>query len=201
MNGLPQTRHRRCSEHDVPDGGEANDEYACGARGHGTKLPMHNEDLTLVWDAVLISHHDHDLDPTSCLLAIGGRRKPHDLENDLTRNDPQGTGVARRTESRATGRVECDGCMGGGAATGNPDGIDVHLHAQQPPEPHGADLAQAAAWHFGLNDVRTYSGGTEATAFNPRAVRALRELGVAIDVSEEAENRSIPFIAVQPAVI
>ena len=35
-----------CSEHDVPDGGEANDEYACGARGHGTKLPMHNEDLT-----------------------------------------------------------------------------------------------------------------------------------------------------------
>ena len=47
VNGLTQARYRRCSEHDVPDGGEANDEYACRARGHGTKLPMHNEDLTL----------------------------------------------------------------------------------------------------------------------------------------------------------
>ena len=52
----------------------------------------------------------------------------------------------------------------------------------------GQIWAQAAAWHFGLDDVRTFSGGTEATAFNPRAVRALRELGVAIDVSEEAAN-------------
>ena len=52
----------------------------------------------------------------------------------------------------------------------------------------GQIWAQAAAWHFGLNDVRTFSGGTEATAFNPRAVKALRELGVAIDVSQEAAN-------------
>ena len=52
----------------------------------------------------------------------------------------------------------------------------------------GQIWAQAAAWHFGLNDVRTFSGGTEATAFNPRAVRALRGLGVAIDVSKEAIN-------------
>lgn len=52
----------------------------------------------------------------------------------------------------------------------------------------GQIWAQAAAWHFGLNDVRTFSGVTEATAFNPRAVRALRELGVAIDVSQEADN-------------
>ncbi len=51
----------------------------------------------------------------------------------------------------------------------------------------GQIWAQAAAC-FGLNDVRTFSGGTEATAFNPRAVRALRELGVAIDISEEADN-------------
>jgi protein-tyrosine-phosphatase len=52
----------------------------------------------------------------------------------------------------------------------------------------GQIWAQAAAWHFGLNDVRTFSGGTEATAFNPRAVRALKELGVAIEVAKDGEN-------------
>ena len=48
--------------------------------------------------------------------------------------------------------------------------------------------AQAAAWHFELNDVHTFSGGTEATAFNPRAVRAMQELGVGIEVVCEGEN-------------
>jgi arsenate reductase (thioredoxin) len=52
----------------------------------------------------------------------------------------------------------------------------------------GQIWAQAAAWHFGLNDVRTFSGGTEATAFNPRAVRALKELGVTIEVEKDGEN-------------
>ena len=58
----------------------------------------------------------------------------------------------------------------------------------------GQIWAQAAAWHYGLNDVRTFSGGTEATAFNPRAVRALKELGVAIEVAEDGEN---PLYSIQ----
>lgn len=37
--------------------------------------------------------------------------------------------------------------------------------------------AQAAATHFDLPGVRTYSGGTEATAFNPRAVAAIQRAG------------------------
>jgi protein-tyrosine phosphatase/arsenate reductase len=41
--------------------------------------------------------------------------------------------------------------------------------------------AQAAAYHFGLAGVETYSGGTEATAFNPRAVAAMRRVGFRID--------------------
>jgi arsenate reductase len=41
--------------------------------------------------------------------------------------------------------------------------------------------AAAAAAHFGLDRVRTYSGGTEATAFNPRAVAALDEAGFIIE--------------------
>ena len=34
--------------------------------------------------------------------------------------------------------------------------------------------ALTAAYYYGLPGIETYSGGTEATAFNPRAVRAIR---------------------------
>lgn len=37
--------------------------------------------------------------------------------------------------------------------------------------------AQAAAAFYGVPDVRTFSGGTEVTAFNPRAVAALTRAG------------------------
>ncbi|MFO7564557.1 MAG: hypothetical protein R6X02_18070 [Enhygromyxa sp.] len=40
--------------------------------------------------------------------------------------------------------------------------------------------ASAAAW-YGLDGVESYSGGTEATAFNPRAVAAMRRAGFVID--------------------
>jgi protein-tyrosine phosphatase/arsenate reductase len=52
----------------------------------------------------------------------------------------------------------------------------------------GQIWAQAAAWHFGLDHVRTFSGGTEATTFNPRAVRAMQELGVAVEMVSEGSN-------------
>ena len=42
----------------------------------------------------------------------------------------------------------------------------------------GQIWAQAAAEYFGFGDsVKTYSGGTEATAFNPRAVKATEKAG------------------------
>ena len=44
----------------------------------------------------------------------------------------------------------------------------------------GQAWARAAAMHLGLEHVRTWSGGTEATAFNPRAVKALSTHGFAI---------------------
>lgn len=40
--------------------------------------------------------------------------------------------------------------------------------------------AATAAAHFGVEPVCTYSGGTEATAFNPRAVAALKRAGFEI---------------------
>lgn len=46
--------------------------------------------------------------------------------------------------------------------------------------------AQVAAEYYGLNGVETYSGGTEATAFNPRAVAALQRCGLKIDADDPA---------------
>lgn len=62
----------------------------------------------------------------------------------------------------------------------------------------GQIWAQAAAWHHGLDDVRTYSGGTEATAFNPRAVRALRDLGVGIHTPEPGAANPTYQVHLQP---
>lgn len=47
--------------------------------------------------------------------------------------------------------------------------------------------AQIAADYYGLSGVESYSGGTEATAFNPRAVAALQRCGLRID-TEDAKS-------------
>ncbi|GCC52715.1 protein-tyrosine-phosphatase [Chryseotalea sanaruensis] len=48
--------------------------------------------------------------------------------------------------------------------------------------------AQAAAHYYKVPNVFCYSGGTEATAFNPRAVKAMQEAGFAIAITKEGEN-------------
>lgn len=47
--------------------------------------------------------------------------------------------------------------------------------------------ASVAARYYGLERVATYSGGTEATAFNPRAIAALERAGFEIS-SPEGDN-------------
>ncbi|KAI9026990.1 arsenate reductase [Hyaloraphidium curvatum] len=51
----------------------------------------------------------------------------------------------------------------------------------------GQVMAAAAAEHAGLANVRTYSAGTEVTAFNANAVDALRAHGCTIDVCTDQE--------------
>ncbi len=47
---------------------------------------------------------------------------------------------------------------------------------------HMAQLwAAAAVAHYGITGVNSYSGGTEATAFDPRAIRSMRRAGFVID--------------------
>lgn len=41
--------------------------------------------------------------------------------------------------------------------------------------------AATLAEHFGLKDLEMYSGGTEVTAFNPRAVEAIRRAGFSVE--------------------
>ncbi|WP_340105948.1 arsenate reductase/protein-tyrosine-phosphatase family protein [Rhodohalobacter sp. 8-1] len=43
--------------------------------------------------------------------------------------------------------------------------------------------AQTAAEHYDIENVETYSGGTEATAFNPRAVAAVERAGFDVENS------------------
>jgi arsenate reductase (thioredoxin) len=48
--------------------------------------------------------------------------------------------------------------------------------------------AQTAAHYYGINNVETFSGGTEATAFNPRAVSAMKQAGFDITALKAGEN-------------
>jgi arsenate reductase len=48
--------------------------------------------------------------------------------------------------------------------------------------------AQVAAEYYGLVGVETFSGGTEATAFNPRAVAAMQRCGLKIVADDPAAN-------------
>jgi arsenate reductase len=48
--------------------------------------------------------------------------------------------------------------------------------------------AAVAAVHYGLENVETFSGGTECTAFNPRAVSALKRAGFHIELEKAGTN-------------
>jgi arsenate reductase len=56
--------------------------------------------------------------------------------------------------------------------------------------------AAVAAGHYGIRGVESYSGGTEATAFNSRAVAALQRTGLVIERLDSGDN---PHYAVQIA--
>jgi arsenate reductase len=54
---------------------------------------------------------------------------------------------------------------------------------------HMAQLwAAKAADYYGLSNIECYSGGTEATAFNTRAVKAMQKAGFEINLEKDGEN-------------
>jgi protein-tyrosine-phosphatase len=54
--------------------------------------------------------------------------------------------------------------------------------------------AQAAAHYYGVSNVHCFSGGTEATAFNVRAVDAMEEAGFDIRTTGRSENPAYEII-------
>jgi arsenate reductase (thioredoxin) len=52
----------------------------------------------------------------------------------------------------------------------------------------GQIWAKTAAYYYGINSLETFSGGTEATAFNPRAVEALKNAGFEIETLSTGDN-------------
>lgn len=48
--------------------------------------------------------------------------------------------------------------------------------------------AQVAAEYYGFDNITSYSGGTEATAFNPRAVKSMKNAGFSIQTIENGNN-------------
>jgi arsenate reductase len=48
--------------------------------------------------------------------------------------------------------------------------------------------AATAAAHYGVAGVETFSGGTEATAFNPRAIAAVERAGFTVKKTDETKN-------------
>lgn len=48
--------------------------------------------------------------------------------------------------------------------------------------------AQTAAAYYGVEKIHCFSGGTEATAFNPRAVKAMKKAGFNIATADTTEN-------------
>jgi arsenate reductase (thioredoxin) len=67
----------------------------------------------------------------------------------------------------------------------------------------GQVWAQVAAAHFGVLGVKTFSGGTEATACNPRTIAALLRAGLNVDKTTEGENPvyEIRYAEVLPPIV
>ncbi|MEE2960655.1 MAG: protein-tyrosine-phosphatase [Myxococcota bacterium] len=54
-------------------------------------------------------------------------------------------------------------------------------------------LAQAAATYYDLPYIETFSGGTEATAFHPNAIKALTNLGFTVEKKEGPHSTTNPI--------
>lgn len=48
--------------------------------------------------------------------------------------------------------------------------------------------AKTAAEYYKIPNVKCYSGGTEATAFNPRAVKAIQKAGFKVEKEDDSQN-------------
>ena len=56
----------------------------------------------------------------------------------------------------------------------------------------GATMGNIAAAYYGMPEIRFHSGGTAPTAFNPRTIAALKDIGVEIEATGQEAPRGEP---------
>lgn len=89
----------------------------------------------------------------------------------------------RKTELKAMARVISD------QAANQEASKMIFICTHNSRRSHMSQLwAQTAAYHYNISNVHCFSGGTEATAFNHRSVRALRKAGFSISQSDSTNN-------------
>ena len=59
----------------------------------------------------------------------------------------------------------------------------------------GATMGNIAAAYYGMPEIRFHSGGTAPTAFNPRTIAALKEIGVEVEPTGQEAPRGEPKTA------
>jgi hypothetical protein len=59
----------------------------------------------------------------------------------------------------------------------------------------GATMGNIAAAYYGMPEVRFHSGGTAPSAFNPRAIAALKQIGVVVEPTGQEAKRGEPKTA------
>ena len=59
----------------------------------------------------------------------------------------------------------------------------------------GATMGNVAAAYYGMPEVRFHSGGTAPTAFNPRTIASLKEIGVEVEPTGNEAPRGEPKTA------
>ncbi len=59
----------------------------------------------------------------------------------------------------------------------------------------GATMGNIAAAYYGMPEIRFHSGGTAPTAFNPRTIAALKDIGVEIEATGQEAPRGEPKTA------
>ena len=96
--------------------------------------------------------------------------------------------AGRISEERRTALGDLAGFVRSQITTGEPARL-IFICTHNSRRSHMAQIwAQTAAAYFDLPGVETYSGGTEATAFNPRAVAAMQRAGVRVEAVSDRAN-------------
>ncbi|MBC8074105.1 MAG: protein-tyrosine-phosphatase [Deltaproteobacteria bacterium] len=89
-------------------------------------------------------------------------------------------------------------------STGQPARLTFICTANSRRSHLGQLWAAAAAAYYGVDGVETYSGGTEATAFNPRAIAAIERAGFVVDTPtgpDDNPHYRVRYAQDKPAIL